>query len=335
MGSSRISINGGEYLAAPSGARLFFALRERGVMLTSACGGRGLCGLCKVKVTSGGGPLAPEEEKKLTPEELESGLRLACRIVLDGDIAVEIDQSVLGANRYMAEVCEKTPLNYDTCRIALKLEKDAGFNFRAGQFVQIEIPAHGMMTAPVWRAYSLASPPQCTDRLEIIVRRAPFGIGSGYLHELASVGARIALNGPHGDFTLRPTEAPAIMLAGGSGISPFESMLADAAARGIQKPITLVFGGAARQDLYDLDLLAGYEKKLKNFRFVPALAKPADDESWSGEVGIVTDVAKRLYPDMTGMEAYLCGSPNMIGACRECLVKAGISPSKIYFDQFG
>lgn len=304
-------------------------------MLPSACGGRGLCGLCKVKVTNGGGPLTPEEEKKLTADEVDAGLRLACRIVVDGEVAVELDESALGAGRYGATVSGKTRLNYDTFRISLALNDGAALRFRAGQFIQIEIPAHGRVTTPVWRAYSLASPPQTPERLEIIVRRAPYGIGSGYLHDVAQVGDELTLNGPHGDFTLRPTVAPALMLAGGSGISPFESILADAAARGVEKPMTLVFAGAGLRDLYDLDLLAGFEKKLPNFRFVPALSKVADDEAWTGEVGIVTEVALRLHPDMEGMEAYLCGSPGMIGACRECLTKAGVSPSKIYFDQFG
>lgn len=304
-------------------------------MLPSACGGRGLCGLCKVKVKSGGGPHTPEELKKLTPAELDGSVRLACRVVLEGDLAVEIDEERLKAKLYSATLAEKTRLNYDTFRLAFALEEGKKLDFTAGQFIQLEIPPHGHGQGAVWRAYSLANPPQRPDRLEIIVRRVPMGLCTGYLHDTAQVGDRFRLNGPHGEFRLRPTDAPALLLAGGSGISPFQSMLADAAERRIDKPMTLVFAGVGRKDLYDLDLLADFEKKLPNFRFVPALSNPAEDDGWRGEVGLVTEVARRLFPDMTGMEAYLCGSPGMIGACRDCLVKAGLESSKIYFDQFG
>lgn len=329
-----LTINGGDPTPVKPGTRLIFALREQGIMLQSACGGRGLCGLCRVKVTKGGGPLAPEETKKLKPEDLASSLRLACRIVITEDIAVEIDRKALEAKILKATVAEKTPLNYDTYRLMLSLDDGKAMAFAAGQYAQLELGPNPANGATVWRAYSLASPPSRGNELEFVVRKAPFGAGSGYIHDHLKVGDKMRLTGPHGDFRLRPTPTPALFLAGGSGISPFMSMLADAAERKLPKEITLIFGGVSKKDIYELEKIAELGSALPNFRFIPALSKPLDDDGWEGETGLITDVALRHFPDMSGIEAYLCGSPGMIGACAECFKKAGLAESKIFFDQF-
>lgn len=329
-----LTVNGGDPIPVKPGTRLLFALREQGIMLQSACGGRGLCGLCRVKVTKGGGPLAPEELKKLKPEELASSTRLACRIVVDDDVAVEIDRKALDAKILCATVAEKTPLNYDTVRLRLSLDDGKALAFSAGQYAQLELGPNPASGATVWRAYSLAGPPSRGGELEFVIRKAPFGAGSGYIHDTLKVGDKVRLTGPHGDFRLRPTPAPALFLAGGSGISPFLSMLADAAEKKLSKEITLIFGGVSKKDVYELERIAELGSALPAFRFLPALSRPLDDDGWTGETGLVTEVALRHFPDMSGMEAYLCGSPGMIGACMECFKKAGLAESKIFYDQF-
>ena len=154
------------------------------------------------------------------------------------------------------------------------------------------------------------------------------------MHELLLPGDRLKINGPYGDFYLRDTPAEAVFIAGGSGLAPFEAILADMVERKTAKKVTLFFGAVSRRDLYDQELLAHFEEKVPGFRAVPALSRPAPEDSWEGETGLITEVVARSYESMEGMEGYLCGSPGMIDACVKVLTDKGIPEEKIYFDKF-
>ena len=104
-----------------------------------------------------------------------------------------------------------------------------------------------------------------------------------------------------------------------------DGILADMAARGIKKKSTFFFGGVAQRDLYDLEKLATFEQRIEGFRFIPSLGRPDPGEPWDGAVGLVTHVVADHYEDMTGMEAYLCGSPGMIEGCITVLMEKGVA----------
>lgn len=265
-----LSINGSPR-PSRAGIPLRDALREAGIILPSACGGRGLCGMCRVRVEKGGGPLAPEEQKRLTSEELALGWRLACRVKMAGTVSVLLDEAELNAPLREARVEAIRPCNYDTKRFTLSLPGPP-FNFHAGQFVQLEIPPDVPGGETVFRAYSIASDPSDAGRIDLIVRRVASGRGTSFLHDRLKVGDRVSLSGPHGLFRLRPTAAPALFIAGGSGIAPLESMLFEARRTAKGKPITLVFGGVRPEDLYDLDLIRSLGSELDHFTFLPAIS---------------------------------------------------------------
>ena len=317
-----------------AGQDLLRVLRERGVFVPSACGGRGSCGLCKVQVLEGGGPVLPTEIPHLSPSEREQGWRLACQIKLRTDMAVRIPEPLLGVQEFVAAVESIEDLTHDIRRVRLSFEPGVAFRFRAGQYVQLETPVYDGLAEPVYRAYSIASPPSRTDSIDLIIRRVPRGICTTYVHELLLEGDRLRICGPFGDFFLRDTSAEAVFIAGGSGLAPFESILADMAERGIRKKATLFFGAVSRRDLYDLDRLEAFEEAIPGFRFVPALSHPEPEDGWEGETGLITDVVARHYASMEGMEAYLCGSPGMIDACVRVLTDKGVAEDRIFYDKF-
>ncbi len=333
-GAAALTINGEAPRTVERGAPLLATLKEEGIFIPSACGGRGSCGLCKVKITEGGGPLLPTETPHLTEAEAAESVRLSCQVKVRGDLALEISPELLAIEEYEAVVEALEEATYDIRRVRLALPAGVGFAFRPGQFVQLETPAYDGLGEPVYRAYSLASSAAAPERLELLIRKVPRGIATTYVHELLLVGDRVRLNGPYGDFTLRETPAEAVFIAGGSGLAPFESILADMAARGIEKRATLFFGAVSRRDLYDLERMAGWEREVAGFRAVPALSRPAPEDAWEGETGLITDVVARHYGDMAAMEAYLCGSPGMIDACIAVLTGKGLPEDKIYFDKF-
>lgn len=333
-GPVRLTINDADPVEVPGGEPLLSVLRERKIFVPSACGGRGSCGLCKVRILEGGGPVLPTETPHLSPEEIKDRIRLACQVKVRGDTAIEIPAHLMEVEEYEVRVEAIEELTYDIRRLRLAFGSGVAFRFRAGQYVQIETPIYDGLGEPVYRAYSISSPPQDTDAIELIIRKVPRGICTTFVHELLLVGDRLRINGPYGDFYLRETPAEAVFIAGGSGLAPFESILADMAARSVRKKVTLFFGAVSRRDLYDLERLHAYRERLPGFSFVPALSHPDPEDDWQGETGLITDVVARHYGSMEGMEAYLCGSPGMIDACVGVLTEKGVPEDRIFYDKF-
>jgi len=156
-------------------------------------------------------------------------------------------------------------------------------------------------------------------------------------------GDVIQVSGPYGDFRIHEGNAIMICVAGGSGMSPFLSMLSLLEASGEinTRSVWFFFGAKTQKDLYYMNELAEYEKKHSNFHFIPALSDAQDDKEWNGEKGLITDVLASYLEKIkvsdtnnAGMEGYLCGSPGMIGACIQVMNKFNISEDKIFYDKF-
>jgi Na+-transporting NADH:ubiquinone oxidoreductase subunit F len=333
-GPVELTINENEPAEVEGGEALLSVLKSKDIFIPSACGGRGSCGLCKVRILKGGGPILPTETPHLSEEEMEGQVRLSCQVKVREDMEIQIPESLLEIEEYPVRVDAIHECTYDTKKVRLSFLGEVEFSFRAGQYVQVETPIYDGLAEPVYRAYSISSPPSEKRFVELIVRKVPRGICTTYIHELLLVGDQLKINGPYGDFYLRETEAEAVFIAGGSGLAPFEAILADMAERKIRKKVRLFFGAVTRRDLYDQELLREYEEKLPDFRSVPALSKPAPDDQWEGEEGLITEVVDRHYESTAGMEGYLCGSPGMIDACIKVLMDKGLPEDKIYFDKF-
>jgi Na+-transporting NADH:ubiquinone oxidoreductase subunit F len=95
-GDLKLDINEGKKdLDIKGGSPLLQTLSEQGIFIPSACGGRGSCGACKVKVTSDVGPILPTEVSWLTKEEIDDNIRLSCQIKIKQDIKIEIPRRAL------------------------------------------------------------------------------------------------------------------------------------------------------------------------------------------------------------------------------------------------
>jgi len=89
-----------------------------------------------------------------------------------------------------------------------------------------------------------------------------------------------------------------------------------------------------KKDLFLIDEMKALEGKLPDFKFVPALSAPEENDKWEGEVGLITEVLDRHTPNGENLEAYLCGSPGMIDACIKVLTDKGVPEELIYYDKF-
>lgn len=335
-GTIKININEGtRELAVAGGQPLLKALVGEGVFIPSACGGRGSCGLCKVKVTEGGGQILPTELPWLSAEEKKENIRLSCQFKVKNDVSIKIPEELFSVKQYQARVESIIDLTHDIKEVRMELLDPKVIEPKAGQFVQFMVPEYELTDEPVYRAYSMASVPSDSNHVELEIRLVPNGICTTYVHKHLKVGDEVTINGPYGDFYLQDTDREIICIAGGSGMAPIKSILLDMAEKGSTRKATYFFGARSKRDLFLLEEMAEIEKRMPNFTFMPALSEPAPEDNWTGEVGLITDVVSK-YVENNGIEkeAYLCGSPGMIDACNKVLTQCGVPVERIYYDKF-
>lgn len=316
------------------GGTLLNSLNSAGIFIPSACGGQGSCGLCKLKVTAGGPPVLPTEEPHLNATEVKDNVRLCCQLKVHEDMELEIPEELFNIREFNGTVESLTNLNHDIRRLRVALPESDEIDIIPGQYIQIETPKYKKTPEPVYRAYSIATDPLDKTHIDLVIRLVPGGICTTYVFEHMNPGDPITLNGPYGDFRLTDTGKDMIFIAGGSGMAPFLSILAHMKNEGIERNATYFFGARAVRDLICLDEMKAFEAALPNFKFVPCLSEPMPDDNWDGEVGLVTDIAKKHCPDMTNMEGYLCGSPGMCDASVAALTSNGMPEENIFFDKF-
>lgn len=334
-GECTIDVNDGDKeLKVEGGDSLLSALTEEKIFIPSACGGRGTCGYCKVKVLDGGGPLLPTETPFLTRKEIEENMRLSCQIKIRQDIKIMIPQELLAVKEYKCTCSEIVDLTHDIKLFRLKLVAPDTIDYVTGQYVQLFTPVYFRGGEEVYRAYSIASDVSEKGMLELIVRYVPSGICTTYCFEHLAVGDEVLVNGPYGDFCLSETDSPMVFVAGGSGMAPIRCILKSMRNSQNKRKATYYFGANRVDELFLLDEMRQFEKDLHDFTFVPVVASPGKDEKWDGEVGLVTEAVERGLKNAAECEAYLCGSPGMIGACRKLLTEMGMNEEKIYFDSF-
>ena len=164
-GESSILINEEKELVVKGGNPLLFSLMEEGVFIPSACGGRGTCSYCKLKVTEGGGPVLPTETPYLKPEEVEDHVRLSCQVKVRNDLKIEIPEELFLVREFRVMVERARDLTPEIKELHLKLlPPEEHIKFKAGQYVQLQIPKYELTKGPEFRAYSIASSPAAIEK---------------------------------------------------------------------------------------------------------------------------------------------------------------------------
>jgi len=334
-GPCAIDINqGARRLEVAGGKPLLATLMSQGIFIPSACGGRGTCAYCKVTIMEGGGPVAPTELTLLGEAERQANVRISCQVKVRNDLAIEIPDELFRVRQFTGVVERIRDLTHDIKELRIRLVEPAAIEFTPGQYVQLEAPAYGDNPEPVYRAYSIASPPSEAAHIELIIRLAPGGICTTWVFTRLKEGDPVRFNGPYGEFRLSEGDAEMIWIAGGSGMAPFWSIARDMRERNVRRKCTYFFGAVKERDLFLVDELRQLEKELPEFRFVPALSGAAESDGWPGEKGLITEVVGRHLADGAGKEGYLCGSAGMIDASVKVLRAKGIPDERIYYDKF-
>ena len=316
-----------EPVAVQPGDTLLHAALRHGIDFPHGCRVGG-CASCKCRLVSGQVRELTETGYILSDEELDAGFILACQSEPRGEVEIEVDLAAQQARqRVRGRVVEQQPLTHDITRLVVQLEQS--LHYKAGQYADLSfdlLPQHA-------RSFSFATRQQPDAQVSFFIRKVQGGVLTSAVHSRALVGESVTLEGPLGDFYLRPARAPLLLVAGGSGLAPILALLEEALATGGERPVTLLFGARAERDLYALEQINSLAGQWNaSFNFVPVLSDAALDASWRGVRGQVTELIGQYLAG--GSHAYLCGPPGMIDSAIRVLLNAGVAREHIYFDRF-
>lgn len=200
--------------------------------------------------------------------------------------------------------------------------------FRAGQYVSIESPAHHPR---VWRTYSMANAPRVDGTMEFHVRALGAGWLSGALVRRAKAGDLIRLAAPMGTMTLdRRSTRDIVFAAGGTGLAPIRALLDELTTFNRTRWVHMFFGAKDRDDLYDLDHLHGLAKMYPWISVVPVCSNDLD---WGGEEGNVADAVTRYGP-WKDHDFFVSGSPPMVRSTLRALNQLEVPHGRIRYDAF-
>jgi CDP-4-dehydro-6-deoxyglucose reductase len=221
---------------------------------------------------------------------------------------------------------------HNTRRYWVELPETTTFDFKPGQFVTLDLPIHEQRNKR-WRSYSIASVPDGTNVIELVIVHLEGGAGSSYFFDEITVGSELTLRGPHGVFVLpQPLVRDLFMICTGTGIAPFRSMLYHIHKNQLPHgKLHLIFGTRTQQDLLYADEMRELENLVTDFKFYPTLSR----EEWEGRSGYVHTIYEEICAAKPNAEFMLCGWRVMIDEARERLLKLGYDKKDIHLELYG
>ena len=218
---------------------------------------------------------------------------------------------------------------------ALRLSKPEGFRFVAGQAVYVSLPglekpdASGQV-----RTFSIASAPG-DGELEIAIRLTDTSF-KRYLTS-ADIGAAVQVEGPYGDLALHAdAHRPAVLLAGGIGVTPFRSMVLDAVNRALPHRLFLFYSNRKPEDAAFIDELRELEKENPRFKLIAMFTEgEAVQQGNAVEHGHITaEMIARHVGDLAAPIFYVAGPPAMVSAMEGVLESAGVDQRNVHAEKF-
>lgn len=221
---------------------------------------------------------------------------------------------------------------HNTRRFFIETPSSEPFQFKAGQFVTLDLPIHEKKNKR-WRSYSIASAPDTTNMFELVIVLVEDGLGTNHLFRNVVVGDEIVFRGPAGVFTLPShMDQDLYMICTGTGIAPFRSMIHSIYNHQIEtKNIYLIYGTRTQADLLYFKEMTEFQLQLPQFKYIPVLSR----ETWDGKQGYVHDVYKELCAEDPDANFMLCGWKNMIDDARHFLNELGYDKKQIHFELYG
>ncbi len=315
-----------------AGGSLLGTLAESRLFLPSACGGKGSCGVCTVKVLEGGGAVLPTERSHLTRGEERAGVRLSCQVRVKQDMRLEIPPELFSIRKWTCRVRSNHNVATFIKELILELPPGEEVPFRAGGYIQIECPPYDLTYRDfeveeeyredwdrfdMWkfrstvepgedvvRAYSMANYPEEKGVILLNVRiaspppgepDAPPGKMTSWLFSLRP-GDEVTISGPYGEFYAKETKNEMVFVGGGAGMAPMRSHIFDQFRRlSTDRKVSFWYGARSLREAFyqeDFDRIAAEHP---NFEWKLALSEPLPEDNWTGHTGFIHQVLYDHY----------------------------------------
>ena len=361
-------------LKTGAGSKLLGVLADNGIFISSACGGGGSCGQCRVNVKDGGGEILPTELDHISKGEAREGCRLACQVNVKQDMKLDLPEEIFGIKKWECTVRSNDNKATFIKELVLEVPSGESVPFRAGGYIQIEAPAHHVKYSDYdvpdeyrgdWerfgffnleskvdeetiRAYSMANYPEEEGIIMLNVRIAspppnnltlPPGKMSSFIWSLKH-GDKVTISGPFGEFYAKDTENEMVFIGGGAGMAPMRSHIFDQLRRlNSDRKISFWYGARSKREMFyedDFNMLA---KDNENFDWHVALSDSQPEDDWTGYTGFIHNVLLENYlkdhEAPEDCEFYMCGPPMMNAAVINMLQEMGVEDENIMLDDFG
>ena len=353
--------------------KLLEALADADIFLSSACGGNGICGQCRVKVLSGGGDILPTEQGLINKKEAASGYRLACQMTIYQPLMLELPEEVFTVKKWSCDVISNHNVATFIKELVLYLPEGEKIDFEPGSYLLFEAPSHHIRYSevdiddkyrkewddfelwqlesdvkdPIKSAYTMANYPGEGQEIKFNIRIAlpplsstgiPPGKMSSYLFSLKA-GDKVTISGPYGEFFPRYTDTEMIYIGGGSGMAPLRSHINYLLKEeSLKRKISYWYGARSLGEMFYMEEFNSLQESFENFSWNVVLSEPKPEDNWNGDVGFIHQVLYEKYlknhESPEGCEYYICGPPMMMDASINMLKELGVEEENIFFDDF-
>jgi ferredoxin-NADP reductase len=208
------------------------------------------------------------------------------------------------------------------------LAKPEGFDFLPVQFTFLTLMTD---QGPDTRPMSLATSPT-RPNLEYGVRISD----SPYKRAFASLkpGDTVQIQGPYGDFVI-DEKRPALLVAGGIGITPLKGMAEYAADKKLEIPIRLLYSNRTKDDIAYRARLEELERQNPRFRVLHTLTSEPSPKDWAGLRGRIRPELLRKATEGLGRTIYyLSGKPSLVSTVLGMLESMGVQEDDVRIEVF-
>ncbi|MDH4317868.1 MAG: NADH:ubiquinone reductase (Na(+)-transporting) subunit F [Desulfobulbaceae bacterium] len=373
-GELTIMINGKKELKTKPGGKLLTTLADQGIFISSACGGGGSCGQCRVSVDKGGGSILPTERSHINNRDAKQGIRLACQVQVKHDMEISLPPEMLETKKWHCVVESNQNIATYIKELVLNLPPGENVDFKPGGYIQIEIPPHVLsystfdigekfladwtkfrmfqfkskVNYPVTRAYSMANYPGEKGVLKLNVKIAsppggeehvPPGKASSFIFNLKH-GDEVTISGPYGDFLIREGDREMVYVGAGAGMAPLRSQIFELfRGRKTKRLVSFWYGARCLQEAFYIRDFEELAEQFPNFSFHLSLSRPREEDEWTGNVGHIHKILYQNYlkdhPAPEDIHYYTCGPPMMTKSLIDMLLELGVERESIFKDDFG
>lgn len=326
----RIEPHGRDITVQPGQSVLDAAL-SAGLNLPHSCKS-GHCGSCRARLLRGRIEYPRGRPLGLSDSEAAAGQVLLCQVRACSDLVVEVRLVArVGEVEIKTLPCRIERMERpapDVMRVWLRLPAVESFSYQAGQYLDV------LLDDDQRRSFSIASPPHDSQFLELHVRHAPGGAFTTPLFARTGIGALLRIEGPLGQFAYLPSNAPLLLVAGGTGFAPIKAILRHILETHIERDVHLYWGARTANDLYEDAAVLALTAQDARLRYVAVLSQAAAPAAAHQRLGWVHEAVLADHAELSAHDIYVAGPPALVEAARVAFAAAGALPQRIYFDSF-